>query len=331
MVLNPNKLNPRKLDEIDDDEIRVLGDSECDSFSFESLENHCCFAKKENTDEVRLPIVRPVEQRKRPIWLWIAIGIIVVGIVIAIIALALSSNEEDDIIADNAQVEAITAYTPKSVEIPEQPIVESKPAYTIVSDTIVDGNRLRIFAPQNATATLHIGAINKADSSIVFISQAADIRADNKEIVGAFVLKGEPRGRGKSKAGFCAIIDGNITLGLAESTPLFEEATEKDGYFFRQYPLVFEGQPISNHLKGRSYRRALAEQNGKICVIGSLDRLSLNEFSQTLIALGVKNAITLVGGQTYGWAVEADSSRVEFGNENANMHPNTSYIIWRKN
>ncbi len=38
--------------------------------------------------------------------------------------------------------------------------------------------------------------MDKEDKSVVYVAQAADVRADNGEIVGAFVLKGEPRAWG---------------------------------------------------------------------------------------------------------------------------------------
>lgn len=40
---------------------------------------------------------------------------------------------------------------------------------------------------------------------------------------------------------YCGVIDGKLTVGVADNSPLFEEATEKGGYFFRQYPLVDNG------------------------------------------------------------------------------------------
>ena len=46
---------------------------------------------------------------------------------------------------------------------------------------------------------------------------------------------------GLSKKGYVSIIEDKITVGVADNSPLFEEATEKGGYFFRQYPLVNNG------------------------------------------------------------------------------------------
>ena len=50
------------------------------------------------------------------------------------------------------------------------------------------------------------------------------MRADNGGIVGAFVLKGEPKAWGLSKCGYCASIDGKVTIGVADNSPLFGHA-----------------------------------------------------------------------------------------------------------
>ena len=110
--------------------------------------------------------------------------------------------------------------------------------FTEIRDTLINDIPLRIYIPHNAEMSLHIGRMNQQDTSVIYTAQAADVRADNGGIVGAFVLKGTPRAWGLSKKGFCASIDGVVTVGVAENSPLFEEATEKEGYFFRQYPLV---------------------------------------------------------------------------------------------
>lgn len=103
--------------------------------------------------------------------------------------------------------------------------------FTEIRDTLINDIPLRIYIPHNAEMSLHIGRMNQQDTSVIYTAQAADVRADNGGIVGAFVLKGTPRAWGLSKKGFCASIDGVVTVGVAENSPLFEEATEKEGYF----------------------------------------------------------------------------------------------------
>ena len=77
-------------------------------------------------------------------------------------------------------------------------------------------------------------------------------------IAGAYVVKGELLSKGEAKAGYCSIVNGEVNIGVADATPMLEEALMKDGYFFRQYPLVAGGQLIENKLKGAALRKALA-------------------------------------------------------------------------
>ena len=166
--------------------------------------------------------------------------------------------------------------------------------------------------------------------------KAADIRADNGGIVGAFVLAGEPLSWGLSKKGYCAVIGDTVTIGTADNSPLFERATETGGYFFRQYPLVSNGRLVENNPKGKSIRRAICDRQGEILMVGTLDTESFHDFSQALVDLGVDQAIYLVGASSYGWAVDGSGTRHEFGNENIHtsgrhkMSDNTSYIVWRR-
>lgn len=158
--------------------------------------------------------------------------------------------------------------------------------------------------------------------------QAADVRRDNGKIVGAYILDGELLSKGQAKSGYCAIIGGKISVGVAESTPLLEQALESNGYFFRQYPLVIANQVVENKPKNRSQRKALAELNGEIVVIMSEGRLTFHDFSQALVDMGVTNAIYLVGSSTYGFAKDADGNKFEFGKPNETGYPFTNYIVW---
>lgn len=91
---------------------------------------------------------------------------------------------------------------------------------------------LRIYLPLNATPHIEVGyqAVRDTARYILFF-QAADVRADNGKIVGAFVRQGKPLSWGLSKQGYCAIIEGEVTIGVAANSPLFEEATERGGDF----------------------------------------------------------------------------------------------------
>lgn len=203
-------------------------------------------------------------------------------------------------------------------------------SYISAADTVIDGRRLLILTPFHAVPSLVTGMENLADTSIILAAQAADLRADNRQIVGTFVMEGRLIGKGESKAGFCAIINGDVTVGVADATPLLEQALDTDGYFFRQYPLVVGGQIVENKPRGRAKRKALAEIDGKICVAASTDRLSFHDFSQLLVDAGARNAIYLVGSSSHGFYTDMSGNRTLFGIEPPASGERYNYIVWKQ-
>ena len=204
-----------------------------------------------------------------------------------------------------------------------------------IRDTTINDIPLLIYIPHNAQMTLHVGRMSQQDTTVIYAAQAADVRRDNGKILGAFVLKGEPLAWGLSKKGFCAAIDGIVTVGVADNSPLFEEATERGGYFFRQYPLVKDGVLIENEPKNKSERRAICDRQGEIFMVECLTKESFHDFAQALVDLGVDQAVYLVGSTAFGWAVDENGDRHEFGDENLytgrrKLPNNTSYVVWRR-
>lgn len=214
--------------------------------------------------------------------------------------------------------------------VPHTDTIVTALRYTVLKDTAINDIPLRIFFPLNATPRLTIGYGLQHDTArhILFF-QAADVRADNGKIVGAFVLHGKPLSFGLSKRGYCAIIDGQVTVGVADNSPLFEQATTCGGDFFRQYPLVDNGQLVENELKTKSIRRGLCEMDGRVVVVESGTVESLHDFSQALVDLGVTNAIYLIGGtSSQGYCRLSDGSHLKFGMWDARKHKNASFIVW---
>ena len=253
-------------------------------------------------------------------WNWLfGIAILIVLILSAIFLLNKVFSSEE------IETEVITPV------IVQEPVKEiNKPSFTEINDTIINDVNLRIYKPQNAKASLMVGQLNKQDTTIVLIAQAADIRADNGEIVGSFVLNGEVLSEGSSKEGFCAIIGDEVAIGVAKNSSLFERAIDEKGCFFRQWSLVNNGVLVDDNPKGKSVRRALCQQGDEVFVVESIERESFHDFSQSLVDMGVNNAIYLVGGVAYGWAKDKNGNRIEFGQESeAFTNQNSSYIVWR--
>lgn len=272
--------------------------------------------------------------------LWIAAAAVVAA---AVVAIVLFSRGEEDVVdtAEHAADEVgLFEQEALEVELTEQSrflgeTVDSLAAgYCEVRDTVVGEHALRLFIPHNATMSLHVGKVDKSDESIVYVAQAADIRRDNGKILGAFVMEGKALAWGLSKKGYCASIDGVVTVGVADNSPLFEEAVAKGGHFFRQYPLVKDGEVVENNPENVAVRRAICDRYGEIFMVESLEKLSFHDFSVSLVGLGVEQAIYLVGSDAYGWAVDKQGQEHEFGVPNyytgrRKMPKNTSYLIWR--
>ena len=281
-------------------------------------------------DEIRI-IGNSSEPPRRRRWIWAAIAVL--AVILAIVAASLLTTQKVN--REMAATSVITAVEEESE--PTHPyIVECEPATVLIRDTVINDVPLRLHTPVNALPELMVGTPDPSDESLILALQAADIRADNHGIVGAFVLKGELLARGIAKKGFCAIINESIQLGMAESTPLFEEAINKEGYFFRQYPLVVNGKMVENKPKGKALRHALCELDGKVVVVSSRDKESFHDFAQTLEDLGVQNAIYLVGSDAYGFCrvhtestSEAAAPEVWGKISEGKAFENVNYVVWR--
>lgn len=277
-----------------------------------------------NDNEIRVIGSDDGGGRKRiPWWVWAIAG--VVAIAIATIVSWPKPQTDESAIPD-----PVTVVEPKTADIWLDNTDASLPATTIVQDTLIDSLHLHIYTPYNATPELHVGSLSTVDTDIIFATLAADIRRDNGKIVGGFVQAGVPLSWGLSKKGYCAIIDGRMTIGVAENSQFFEQATETGGYFFRQYPSVDNGVMVENNPENASFRRALCNLDGKVCIITCTDRVLMNVFSSALVKLGVRDAILLVGGTADGWYRDSEGNVNSLGNSVSKKSKYINYIVFRK-
>ena len=237
--------------------------------------------------------------------------------------------------AETVEPEVVFEPTNEILLTEEEPVrwlgdyTDSTKAYTEhIRDTIND-IPLDIYIPHNAVPELMVGVPDIFDKSIVMATQAADNRADNGKIVGAFVVKGQPLSWGLSKKGYCGIIDGKLTVGVADNSPLFEEATEKSGYFFRQYPLVDNGVLVENEPKGKSIRKALCNRNGEIMIVMSQTPESFHDFAQALVDMKVDNAIYTVGSTSYGYFRDKFDHFEQIYEKRRGGYKYENFILWR--
>jgi hypothetical protein len=288
--------------------------------------------REENISDSEIRIVGSSQKpTQKPFpWGWVVVGVVLVACLGVILWWQYSKT--------NAEQESIGVFEQ------EQPVVQTYPLTewfasvdsitavgTVTTDITINDIPLRVYLPLNSVPHLEVGygVTKKCQNSILFF-QAADVRADNGKIVGAFVLQGKPLSWGLSKRGFCAIVDGNVTIGVADNSPLFEKATEEEGDFFRQYPLVDNGRLVENELKNKSIRRALCEINAHIVVVETQSMESMHDFSQALVDLGAQNAIYLVGSSAMGWSMDIHGNGTKMGLWDPRKIKNISFIVWGK-
>lgn len=280
-------------------------------------------------------------KRKRKRYVYAAISVIAAVAVAAIVLTVLRPGNANETETEDAAMAPVneravvfgTGSDTKAInETGEDDMENTTPAnerYTSRRDTTVNGTRLIILTPHGATATLEVGNDVVNDTTAILAAQAADIRRDNGEIAGAYVVRGELLSKGEAKAGYCSIVNGEINIGVADATPMLEQALTSEGYFFRQYPLVAAGQLIENKPQGKARRKALAEIDGTMSVVMSADKLTFHDFSQALIDAGVRNAIYLVGANSTVFYNHRDGRRHFMGPVDENAPDNINYIVWR--
>ena len=280
-------------------------------------------------DEIR--IIGAPSEKKRFSWIWVVVLVACISLFAGLVALLVnreSSVQEDEYLVVFEPENEIVEEVADSVKWLGDYSNTTKAYTEHLKDTIND-IPLDIYIVHNAKPELCLGVPDLHDKSIVMTTQAADIRADNGKIVGAFVLKGKPLSWGLSKKGYCGIIDDKITVGVADNSPLFEEATEKGGYFFRQYPLVDNGVLVENEPKGKSIRKALCDRNGEIMVVMSETTESFHDFAQALIDMKVDNAIYLVGGVSFGYFRDMHDQLSIIYNKHRYGYKYENFIVWR--
>lgn len=279
----------------------------------------------EDNDIRVLGAAKPKEERKpetkRRLWPWLLLVVLLITIVVLCLwainrSSAPSSTYSKEVIADTT--ENVTYKT----------TVESE-AYVQASLDTINDIALQMYSPIGGHVELLVGQLPTDNNSIILAARAADYRADNGQIAGAFVYKGELISRGYPKLGFCAIIGDTLTMGKSQETSLFERAVEQGGYFFRQFSLVHDGKLGETLPKGKAIRRALCYYKDNIAIVETIDYESLHDFSQALMDMGVQEAISLVGSVALPLYVDKDGKR--FTNElEHEENAQETYIVWRK-
>ena len=284
-------------------------------------------SNKYDIQDTEIRVIGESSSPKRK-WGWMILAaVLVIGVIASIIAFSCARSQEEEGIFEKSARRAL----PHPLRGWIQSMDSIADICVITKDTTVNDIPMRLYVPLNMTPRLEVGYTCIDDTiNNMLLFQAADVRADNQKIVGAFVLRGKPLSWGLSKKGYCGIIGDQVTIGVADNSPLFEQATEVGGYFFRQYPLVSNGMLVENELKSQSTRRGLCELEGRVVVVETFTPESLHDFSQALVDLGTINAIYLVGSSAIGWHRNIDGVGIASGQWEPRVYKNVSFIVWSK-
>lgn len=161
-------------------------------------------------------------------------------------------------------------------------------------EKVVNDLKLNIYLLQNLKAGLSLGLPKDSlERGMLMLIQAADVRGDNRDVLGECIIDGKTLTRGKKPLGYVAFLSGKISLGVDSTSTMYESLQMAGGSMFRQYSLVSKATMQSNNIKGQNYRRALATRGEQIYLIESADKLSVHDFSEALQDLGLDEAIFL--------------------------------------
>lgn len=314
------------INDICDDDIRIVGDIISSKSSQETLCHEVIDEKSKysESDQSNDAIIvgnhkdnLMKRNKKNNIFLW---SCILIGIIVVVLCCWSIFVKDPEV------------FTMKSLALADN--ANDRYLYQYCDEEIidVDGLKLRIVTPYNSVPSLEIGHDCLSDTTSICIVQAASIAIDkdgNSSVVGAMVKDGKPISWGRSKAGYCAIIDDSIHIGASKHTYLFEQATERGGDFFRQYSLVENGKLSSMKNQDRYIRHALCVRNGRLSIVASVDSVVLNDFTKALIRADVEEAIMLEGGDPIFEHVDLEGKRHNYGVVDYPYSNAVSYLVWR--
>lgn len=178
------------------------------------------------------------------------------------------------------------------------------------------GVALNIYELHNVKAGMTLEKPDTADHSVIMYTRTADHTATGKYL-GSLVINGEEKQSDVSRLGYCAIVNGNMVIGISRFDDVKKYAIDHGGSFFRQFMLISNGElPRRFFLHGKVERKALARTaNDELCIIETRHPETLWDFADALREYGYIDAIYLTGGADSGFFRASDGT-VKFS-ENA--------------
>lgn len=201
------------------------------------------------------------------------------------------------------------------VDIDEAILVRDEDSELLVpgeETTIYKTDTFYVFFPTYSHVDLEYGKRpKKSDKSITWCSGAAfqhDIQLgfSDENIEGYHASKGVYSDSEYVKDGYGSVVfyDGGFKFEFDDPKAIMKEAAEHNGSGFMQYRIMRDGELVNdfNMPRVRSYR-VIAELNGSLCIIDSIEMMHFNDFIEKLKALNVTNALymDMGAGWNYSW------------------------------
>ena len=209
----------------------------------------------------------------------------------------------------------------------------------IIIDTIIqnvknDTITLLVYRPINCKAQFITSRPDSNDTKIKLSVAAAFTAPNLKSIMGNYIIDGKVKGGKKLKStGYAAIFDNRVIIKPStEKINNYKNlAIKKKGDLFQQMLLVQDSKLIPCRIFGKkaTYRRALVIIDEKPCVIESVVRLSIDDFSRALIRMGIKNALCLdMGTWSKGWLRTENNNYTPIGKLTSSTKDQTNWLIF---
>ena len=280
-----------------------------------------------NDDEIRVigPKPKPDNSGKKRTILLVGILFLIAAIVVVLVLLLMQNKNTPE---NNASENDIGSTSDVGT-LSDEPFCVRYIFGETSKDTL-----FRVFEPGGAAVELLMNDdYDTNDQSILFATQAANIRAEDRGIIGDFVYKGKVKAEGyvdSTTLGFCAIYGGKVVLGKSYSTNYLDSAKNGKGYFYRHYTYVTNEGPESFSNNAKSYRRAICiMDNKKAAVVESYGRMTMSDFADALYDHNFSLAVGLMGSKNLDEWYRADSGRVVLYTNSYGPNPNRNYLIFR--
>lgn len=282
----------------------------------------------ESDDEEEVVVNQGMVKAKRGIWKYIAIALV------SIVLLATGGYLGWHYYRHNYYVGMPVSCSPsENIAKLERTPSKITPEVIFTQDSI-GSVALNMYEIRGLKAELSFDEPDTTQTDVYLYSRCADYGKDGK-ILGSMVQAGKLISDDNTRLGYCAMVGGNTVIGIARNEAVRDYTMENNGYFFRQFILVSNGEiPRVFHLHKKVERRALARMDDHIYYIESRHAETMWDFADAIRRYGFIDAIYITGGDQPSFYRTSDGEHHLIGNpENMPSMRNKKlapYIIFRK-